>query len=253
MTLRAKLLLAQAPTALVLVIVGVISVSAMAALGRGPGLILKDNYRSVLAAERMLEAIGTLQAVALSRATGRERDDGRAAAARTTFEEELRTQEANITEIGEREATRRLRGRWTEYQAGLDGELAGERHRLAHYFDVLEPAYRRVQAAAGEILGLNQDAMQRKSERARRSSEQATTLVLATTVAALAIGIALSLALTARLLRPLAALAQTVRRIGEGDLEARAPARGRDEIAGLASEFNTMAERLLQYRQSSLG
>ena len=57
MTLRTKLLLALAPMAAVLVLFGVASVTAISTLGRSPGLILKDNYRSVLAAQRMLQAL----------------------------------------------------------------------------------------------------------------------------------------------------------------------------------------------------
>ena len=48
-------------------------------------------------------------------------------------------------------------------------------------------------------------------------------------------------------------LSGTVRRIGEGDLEARARVHGKDEIAALALEFNGMADRLSEYRRSSLG
>ena len=51
MSLRAKLLLALAPLALVLAVLGTISVQAMRNLGEGSELILKDNYRSVLAAQ----------------------------------------------------------------------------------------------------------------------------------------------------------------------------------------------------------
>ena len=48
-------------------------------------------------------------------------------------------------------------------------------------------------------------------------------------------------------------VAATVRRFGEGDLRARADVRGEDEIAAVAAEVNRMAERLEQYRASSLG
>jgi signal transduction histidine kinase len=54
-------------------------------------------------------------------------------------------------------------------------------------------------------------------------------------------------------LRPLQVLHQAVRRLGEGDLEVRAAVAGQDEIAQLARDFNAMAERLHQYRKSSLG
>jgi methyl-accepting chemotaxis protein len=59
--------------------------------------------------------------------------------------------------------------------------------------------------------------------------------------------------LTGRLLRPLDCLGQAARRVGEGDLDSRATVVGGDEIAGLAREFNEMAERLGEYRASSLG
>ncbi|HEX9289059.1 MAG TPA: ATP-binding protein [Anaeromyxobacteraceae bacterium] len=254
MTLRTKLLVAQAPLALVLLFFGFASVRTLTQLGHSPELILKDNYRSVLAAERMTEAVERLQEAALSRATGRRSDVQAAADARKRFESELVFQEHNITEPGEAEATQRLRRRWAVYQDAFDRIAAAPAQgQLAAYFDVLQPAHRAVLDGASEILALNQDAMARKSERARRAAERNVTGVVAATVAAIALGLLSSIALTARLLRPLGVLSQTVRRIGEGDLEARARVDGKDEIAALAQEFNTMADRLAQYRRSSLG
>ncbi len=255
MTLRGKLLLAQAPLGLVLLVVGVASVKTLTTLGGSPELILKDNYRSVLAAERMLQAVGRLQEAALLRATSRPANGGASPGELASrFEAELAVQEHNITEPGEDAATRRLRERWGAYRAAL--EAAGPDApgaRLARYFEVLQPSASAVREAAGEILALNQDAMARKSERARRVADRNVTIVLTATIGALVLGLFASLALTARLLRPLGALSETVRRIGEGDLEARARVPGEDEIAALAREFNTMADRLAQYRASSLG
>jgi signal transduction histidine kinase/HAMP domain-containing protein len=253
-TLRAKLLLAQAPLALALALVGIASVSGIAALGRSPELILRDNYRSVLAAERMLDAEADLSRFALARSAGRIAGDDVGAEAASRLEAELRAQERNITEQGEAEATRRLRARWTEYRRGLDELLqAPSSARLALYFEQFIPVSRRLQEAAQEILSINQDAMQRKSDQAQRGAERATALVVGLIAAAVVPGRALSFWLRARLLRPLAALSQSVRRIAEGDLDARAPTSGKDEIAALGAEFNVMAERLRQYRSSSLG
>ena len=254
MTLRAKLVLAQAPLGLALALVGVASLSAIASLGRNPELILRDNYRSVLAAQSMLRAEKELDDFALLLAAGRPADDAARAGASAMFEAQLRAQEGNITERGETEATRDLRARWIAYQRALDEVLAAPPPaRLDRYFDAFAPAARELQGAAREILAINQDAMQRKSDEARRSAERTTALVVGVTAAAVLAGLLLSAWLMARLLRPLAALSHTVRRIGEGDLDVRAPVTGKDEIAALGEEFNTMAERLRQYRSSSLG
>ena len=78
-------------------------------------------------------------------------------------------------------------------------------------------------------------------------------LTIATAVGALLLGLFLSISLTRRLLRPLALLSQTTRRIGEGDFTVRAPVQGEDELAQLARDFNAMASHLDEYRRSSLG
>jgi signal transduction histidine kinase len=56
MRLRTKLLLAQLPLALALLLIGWLAVSTLGNLGGASQTILKDNYRSVLAMQRMKEA-----------------------------------------------------------------------------------------------------------------------------------------------------------------------------------------------------
>ena len=65
MTLRTRLLLAQGPLALALALVGVLAVATLADLGKSGQRILADNYRSVLAAQRMKEAIERIDSAAL--------------------------------------------------------------------------------------------------------------------------------------------------------------------------------------------
>ena len=69
-------------------------------------------------------------------------------------------------------------------------------------------------------------------------------LMVAGVVAAFAIvGTAL---LSRRVLRPIGALTQASRRLGEGDLGERVPVLGRDELSELARSFNRMADSLQQ-------
>ena len=74
-------------------------------------------------------------------------------------------------------------------------------------------------------------------------------LLIAAAMAGL-VALALSWALSRRLLGPVEALTAAARRLGTGDLSARVPVRGADEIGQLARAFNAMAENLA--RQESL-
>ena len=112
-----KLLLAQSPIALALVSLGIFSVLAISYLGSHSQTILKDNYRSVLAAQRMKEAIERMDSAALFLVAGQqEKGVQQAAKYRPIFEAELKVQESNITEAGEKEFTEGLRNAWTAYQ-----------------------------------------------------------------------------------------------------------------------------------------
>jgi signal transduction histidine kinase len=261
MRLRSKLLLAQLPLALALVLVGYVSRRTIANMEHHSQDILKDNYLSVLAAQHMRDHADALGRDAAAQALGlRPVDAAEWARRRDGFERELRFQESNITEAGEREITERLRKSWLEYQAALEvmrragspsgGPAAGA---LAKAYAALEPSLVAVERATDEVLDVNQDAMVRKSDRARRDAERMNGALLAATLAACLLGLLASTVLTTRLVRPLWVLSQAARRVGQGDLAVRAKIEGGDEIAEVARDFNIMADHLAEYRSSSLG
>jgi two-component system, NtrC family, sensor histidine kinase KinB len=256
MTLRTRLLLAQGPLALALALVGVLAVATLADLGKSGQRILADNYRSVLAAQRMKEAIERIDSGALFLVIGEDtRGLRQAAENRPRFESELRVEEENITEPGEKEAAVELRRNWTDYQRAFDAyvQLPDAAQRRARYLGVLSPAFVHVKDSADSILAINQDAMVERSEQLRRKSEFAKTLTLVAVLVALLSGLLASGALVARALRPVAVLGQAVRRVGQGDLDARVRVADTGEIGQLARDFNAMADSLRSYRQSSLG
>jgi NtrC-family two-component system sensor histidine kinase KinB len=256
MNLYKKLLLAQAPIAIALALVGVFSVIVVSFLGSHSQTILKDNYRSVLAAQRMKEAIERMDSSALFIAAGqREKGIEQAEKNRPLFEAELRVQEGNITEAGEKEFTAGLRNAWNEYQTKFSRleKTASAEEAKQFYFAELEPAFYKAKAAADEILAINQDTMVRKSDDVRRTAERMNAITMTVAFAALVLGLFVSMLLTRRMLQPVSALSEATRKIGEGNFDTRARVRGNDELAQLARDFNAMAGRLAEYRKSSLG
>lgn len=255
MTLRSKLLLAQAPLIVSLIVIGFVGRFLLVDLGTSSQRILEDNFRSVLAVQRMAEAIRRMDARAVRDAVGRAEPGNAPGADESVFAAALEAQEGNITEPREAAATGELRRAWEDYsRAYADVHAAPSRDEAqALYFDRLVPAFLRIRSAMEGILAMNQDAMVRKSEAAKRTAERSITLLVIVSLAGLVLALWASAAITSRLLHPLSVLRQAARRIGEGDLAARARVDGGDEIAGLAVDFNAMADRLQQYRHSTLG
>jgi len=256
-TLRRKLLLAQAPLVAALAAVGVGAVWTLASLGRYSEAILRDNYRSVLAAQRMKDAIERMHDAATATLIADTRAPLAAAAAaqQQRFEEELRVEEGNVTEPGERDAARRLRAAWQLYQTQFDqfatlGDRGAARHLLTTTLDASCAA---VREAAETILLMNQDAIVHRSDAAKREAARMSHWMVLAALAAFGIGALASASAAARLLQPLGLLARTVSRIGEGDFDARVQVSGTDELAQLAGVVNAMAMRLGHYRRSSLG
>jgi PAS domain S-box-containing protein len=256
MNLYKKILVAEAPLAIALAIVCIVSVIIIGSLGSHSQLILKDNYRSVLAAQRMKESIERMDSAALFIVAGeRPKGSEQAQKNRAIFETELKVQEGNITEAGEQEFTGKMRAAWSDYQARFDRlqKTADAAEARGLYFSELESAFYRVKTAADEILAINQDSMVRKSDEVRRTAERMRLGTLIVALVAFALGLFLSSLLTRRILQPLGALSEATRKLGEGNFETRAHVRGSDELAQLAHDFNAMAARLGEYRKSSLG
>ena len=256
MSLRAKLLLAQLPLALALLALAAVTVWSVSRLGDQTGLILKENYRSVLAAQRMNEAIERIDSAAMFLAGGQaQRALEQVKKNLPRFEAELAVEGQNITEPGEAEAVARLKAAWADYKHELDGYLPLRDSDVLQekYFREMEPRFHVIKKDVEEILNLNQDAMVLKGDNAARFAGSINQLMIGAALLLLALGITLSMTATARLLRPLSVLNQAVGRLGAGDFQARALVQGTDEIAQVANRFNTMAQHLSEYRSSSLG
>jgi len=254
MTVRGKLLFAQLPLVVALAIVGLIAVSSVASLGRHSEVLLQQNYRSVLAAQRMRDALEQAEDTAvLFWASGRQTTD-EAQAWLALFERELAAAEGNITEPKEAETLVELRRHWTTFREQLDrfSRLPGET-RARFIVDQLQPAAAVVRDTTQRLLDINQDAMVSKGQLARREAAHISTLMISTALGALLLGALMTSMVTRRLTQPLELLARTVTHLRDGDFDTRVSIAGNDEVAHLGASINAMATRLSQYRGSSLG
>ncbi len=266
-TLQAKLLIGLVPTLAILVALGLWAVIMFYQLGNNIDVILRENFRSVLAAEGMTEAIERMDSGLLFEVIER-MDSGHAFSLdgrndrgreqfdrnRPLFEKNLEIELGNITVAGEQEAADALRRLFGEYKAAADRFFAlpaePSWRRAEVYARELEPTFNEIRKSADQVLRLNQENMKTMDRRARENAATSIRLMIVALIAAVALTVGVSLSLSRSILRPIHAVTDGARALCRGELDQIVPAASRDELGDLAHAFNEMARTLREYRQA---
>jgi signal transduction histidine kinase len=258
LTLRHRILLTLVPLVLLLAALGGAGVVLLYRLGHQIDAILRENYDSVIAMERLNEALERIDSsfqFALA---------GRRAQAQEQYQRNwepylrnLRVEQSNITLPGEQELADRLTA-LTERYRGQGDKFFGQPPDMApavqDYFgpDGLLARFNDIKAVSGSILRLNQDNMETASQEARRTALYSLIGFAAGLAAAVVLASVLAWHTTRAILRPIQALTQAATGISAGNLDQVVPYLSRDELGDLAQAFNTMARHLRDYRRSEL-
>lgn len=253
MKLQYRVLLSQLPALLILLLMAVAGGATVTGLAEQGRDVQRDNYRSVVAAQRMKEAVERLDSAALFRLAGSPQNaEAMVAKYLPAFEAELQAAEGNITELGEAEVMAQLRQRWLRYQASYQHFLAAP-PETAHslYFSTLFPDFSAVNENANQVLDINQDAMVRKAEEASKRGDLARRAWYLWSCVAVGSAVALGTVLSRRIAGPLRVVSESAKRIGEGNLEVRLSTSRVDELDSLVEAFNEMADRLRLYRRAA--
>lgn len=272
MSLRTKLLAGYLLFVAALVALGGWSALRLREMGDVSRRIIANNYDSVIAAQEMKESLERQDSAALFALLGaRERTITQLREHRARFDANFQKAEHNITEVGEPEAIEAIRRDRDAYYQVFDAFLARvnatERGTVAasptlmneeaaernEYFTRLEPQFNRLRADCDHLLQLNQRAMLAKSEAAAGVARRWFLLTLLMAGVLVGAGLALAFFLADRIVKPLRQLTETTARIAGGDLNAKVEVTSHDEVGVLAAEYNRMAERIRQLRQSDLG
>lgn len=258
MNLRTKLLLGYLVFVAALVVLGAWSAWRLREMGEVSRRIISNNYDSVLAAQEMRESLERQDSAVLFALLGaKEKANVQLREHRARFDASFANAANNITEVGEREAIESIRNDRDLYYQTVDrffvAVTQADLSEREEYFSRLEPQFNKLRADCEHLLQLNQRAMVAKSEAAAGVAQlwfYRTLLIAGTLVTA---GVFLAFALSNRIVEPLRQLTATTARIAGGDLNAKVTINSRDEVGILAAEYNRMAERIRQLRNSDLG
>lgn len=228
-------------------------------LGRSVDVILVNNYKSILAAENMKEALERIDSSAMFfMASHTEKARSQFAENVKVFEDEFRAAADNITEQGEDQIVAELNTKYSAYKKDIELFLNNPRgptnaEQSSIYFERLEPGFLGIKGKLDELLHLNQQAMVSASKRAQAESLRAeiSTAIVAALGLVLAFGFAWRF--TTYVVDPISLLAEKAKLIGEGDFDQHIDVSSKDEIGLLATEFNRMLVRLRDLRKSDYG
>jgi NtrC-family two-component system sensor histidine kinase KinB len=255
MNLNRRLLLGISPLLVIFLAVGACGIYLFMKLGGAIDVTMRENYRSVVAAENMKEASERMDAgllFALSGEEGRGRELFQQYV--PVFEKNSDDEAKNITLPGEGDLEARVQQLHTKY---LD--LAHKFFALAPtdparrplYLNELFPTFTDVKEAADRIAQINQQNMVEANHAARKLSRASSRYM----VLALAVGFVTATGviynLSRSIVQPVQNLTDSARQLGEGNLDQHVPVQSGDEVGKLAEAFNKMAGRLRDYRQST--
>ena len=256
-TIRKKILLGYGVVLLLLAFVLAWAFINLLRLGSASEEILSENYQSIRAAERMITAVDRQNSGALLSLLG-DRDAGRAQfrEARETFSQSLGRAKGNVTIEGEARLLRQIDSTYAAYLDRADVLLRSDSVQSGgadRYQRTARPAFRAVRESVVRLRDLNQQTMFDASTRAEEVARWAEWSVGTVGLLALALGFGLSLVLSNRLARPVRRLQAATRRMAEGEYDVEVEARGSDELARLAEQFNEMAAQIRAFREMNVG
>jgi NtrC-family two-component system sensor histidine kinase KinB len=251
-SLRAKILLGYGLVLGLLVVVLGGALYQLLHLGRASESILSENYRSIRAAEHMINAVerqdsGTLRYIAGNIEAGVRQFQEQQA----VFSEWMGRAKDNVTIEGERAVLARIDSAYSAYLTAFSDLLRTttvEDRPMDRYLSELLPTFQAVREASIELRNLNQQTMITASDNADAVAHRAVWIVGGIGLLALGGGVAFSLILSTRLVRPIRDMRAAAQRIAEGDYDVTVEPQTSDELGRLAEQFNEMAAELRRYR-----
>jgi NtrC-family two-component system sensor histidine kinase KinB len=251
-TLRQKISIVFAMLLSITALIAWQSIQRFNQLGRSIDVILKENYRSVIACQQMKDALermdsGLLFILADFVKEGIEQIETN----REHFKEALEIELHNLTLPEESTQAFELRSSFNLYCEGLTKFMTSQPQTLRQiYFENLFPLFTQIKSKAESILQLNQENMNAANNRARREAAKARRDMFLFLGLSTFIILLFMLFSNHWILKPIRRFIASTHEIRKGNLNLVIKVDTRDEIGQLSEAFNDMAASLRLFRRS---
>ncbi|MGM0665289.1 MAG: hypothetical protein ACQET7_14045 [Thermodesulfobacteriota bacterium] len=162
MKLRLKILSGFMTLVVTLFVAGAWSMYQLTTIGASVQGILDDNYRSINAAKKMIEALEREDSAVLLLLSGQWKE-GREIlkSAHTVFQQGYETVRGNITIPGEEEQVNHIEAMYNAYKDQWEHLIVGmdRESRLGRYFQEIHPAFQEAKFSVEKLMAMNDRAM----------------------------------------------------------------------------------------------
>jgi len=226
-------------------------------LGQASDAILRENYKSILAAENMVYAIERQDSATLLLFLGYEEQGwGQFRENESLFFQWLARAKDNITVEGEERIVSTIEKEYSAYLHHISGLPPVSKSNLqksaAFYHETILPSFISVRDACIRLREINQEAMFKASERARHVAKKAIWSMVLIGSAAIGIGLGFSLFLSNFLVRPVRQMMEATQKISEGNYDVEISIQSSDELGDLTYDFNEMVKKLKTYHDLNI-
>jgi signal transduction histidine kinase len=253
--IRQKLIVGFGSLLAVIVVIGLLNISQIEQLGQSIDVILKENYRSVVACQDMKESLERMDSGILYTLSGKVTEGNRLIDEyASSFRKALGVEQGNITLPSEQEKSQRIKSLFEEYLAVIPQVTqinSPLQQRQTAYFVTLQPLFQKIKTLAQDILEMNQTNMSGANNTARRLADTVHHRMLIAIAIAALIAVLFSYFAHRWILRPINRLIDSTNEIRRGNLDLVLEAASQDEVGRLSESFNEMTAALRQVRDTN--
>ena len=169
------------PILLLVAAIGVYAIVLFRSLGSKIDLLLKENYRSVVAGQQMKETLERMESAAFFTLVGEDARGRRLYQQNEPiFAQNLRIEEHNVTLPGEQALADSLHSLFANYSSEITKfwNLTDLEQKRQVYFQTLLPLATRIKDSAQEVIRINEENMLAENQEARTLSSKSIRLMV---------------------------------------------------------------------------
>ncbi|WP_373899488.1 ATP-binding protein [Haloimpatiens sp. FM7315] len=258
-TLKFKFTLVHLGLVFIIAFMGVFSYYNFSTIRNSIDGFLTDNYKSINAANNMLDVIEKQNIYMVDYING-----GDKASLDVFYNENnefykwFNIEWNNITEKDERAYVVEVKSSYVRLLASFSSlqkirVTKGQKESISYYNDNIIPLYSKLTRSLRDLSLLNEKSMFNNNDNITVNTNRIMNLVLVLSLALVVTCFFIATFLVNKFLHPIELLTETMKLVKEGELDKEAPVVSNDEIGKLAIEFNNMTKRLKQFEQSTMG